>query len=81
LSFARTRQTFPLLDTLGKNLVVLGLGLAVLGAILWAIGCHGGGWLPGDIVVERKNLRFYFPVVTCLALSLVLSLLAWLLRR
>jgi hypothetical protein len=66
---------------LGKNLVVLGIVLAMLGAILWMLGRHGGGWLPGDIVVERKNVRFYFPVVTCLAISLVLSVLAWLLRR
>jgi len=70
------------MDALGKTLVVLGLLLAVLGGLVWVIGRHGGGgWLPGDIVVERKNFRFYFPVVTCLVVSAVLSLIAWWLRR
>ncbi len=69
------------MDTLGKNLVIIGLLLALVGAALWVFGRHGGGLLPGDIVVERKNFRFYFPVVTCLVVSAVLSLLAWLLRK
>jgi hypothetical protein len=69
------------MDSLGKNLVVLGLLLALVGAVLWMFGRHGGGLLPGDIVVERKNFRFYFPVVTCLVVSVVLSFIAWLLRK
>jgi hypothetical protein len=69
------------MDALGKNLVVMGLLLAGVGAVLWIFGRHGGGVLPGDIVVERKNFRFYFPIVTCLVASAVLSLIAWLLRR
>ena len=69
------------MDSLGKNLVIIGLVLAAVGATLWLFGRHGGGLLPGDIVVERKNFRFYFPVVTCLVASVVLSLIAWLLRK
>ena len=61
--------------------MVLGLAIAVAGAVVWLLGRHGGGLLPGDIVVERKNFRFYFPVVTCLVVSAVLSLIAWLFRR
>jgi hypothetical protein len=68
-------------DSLGKNLVVVGLLLAAVGGVLWLLGRHGGGFLPGDIVVERKSFRFYFPVVTCLVVSVVLSAIAWLLRR
>jgi hypothetical protein len=68
-------------DTLGKNLVLIGLVLAAMGAVLWLLGRSGGGFLPGDIVVEKKNVRFYFPIVTCLVFSLVLSLIAWLTRR
>jgi hypothetical protein len=68
-------------DSLGKNLVVMGLLLAAVGVVLWVWGRHGGGFLAGDIVVEKKNFRFYFPVVTCLVVSLVLSAIAWLLRR
>lgn len=68
-------------DSLGKSLVVLGLAITVAGAVVWLLGRHGGGWLPGDIVIERKNFRFYFPVVTCVVISVGLSLLAWLFRR
>jgi Protein of unknown function (DUF2905) len=69
------------MDTLGKNLVVIGLIIAATGVVLWIFGRHGGAFLPGDIVVERKNVKFYFPIVTCIAISLVLSLIAWLTRR
>ena len=68
-------------DSLGKNLVVIGLVIAAVGAALWLFGRAGGGLLPGDIVVEKKNVRFYFPVMTCLVISLVLSAIAWLMRR
>jgi hypothetical protein len=68
-------------DSLGKNLVIIGLTLALVGAALWVFGRNGGGLLPGDIVVERKNVKFYFPVVTCIVVSLVLSVIAWLMRR
>jgi hypothetical protein len=69
------------MDSLGKSLVLFGLVIAGIGAALWIFGRGGGGFLPGDIVIEKKNVRFYFPVVTCLVISLVLSLIAWLTRR
>lgn len=63
-----------LLITLGVLLVVVGL--------LWPwLSKLGLGRLPGDIVVERENGRFYFPLMTSLIVSLVLSLLFWLFRR
>jgi hypothetical protein len=68
-------------DSLGKTLVIVGLVVAAVGAALWVFGRVNGGILPGDIVVERKNFRFYFPVVTCLVVSVVLSAIAWLMRR
>lgn len=68
-------------DALGKNLVFIGLVIAGIGALFWLFGRSGGGFLPGDIVVEKKNVRFYFPIVTCLVISLVLTLIAWLTRR
>ncbi len=62
--------------------------LIVAGAILLIVGLAwpvltriGLGRLPGDIVVERGNLRFYFPIVTSLLISAILSLVAWLFRR
>ena len=63
-------------------LVVLGLVFVVVGATLWKTG--GLGWsgrLPGDMVVQRGNAIFYFPVVTCIVLSLVLTLMGWFFRR
>ena len=69
------------MDSLGKSLLVFGLVIAAIGAALWLFGRSGGGFLPGDIVVERKNVRFYFPIVTCLLISLVLTVIAWLTRR
>ena len=69
------------MDALGRTLVVVGLVVTVLGAALWLSGRSGGGFLPGDVMIERKNVRFYFPIVTCLIASAVLSLIAWLTRR
>ena len=67
---------------LGKLLFRLGLVLMVVGAILWKTGGLGGlGRLPGDIFVQKGNTTFAFPIVTCLVISLVLTLLGWLFRR
>ncbi len=67
---------------LGKSLVLVGLALAAFGALLWlGSGRLGLGKLPGDVVVSRGGTTFYFPVVTCLVLSLVVSALLWLFRR
>lgn len=60
---------------------MFGVTLALLGVGLWLFGRAGGGFLPGDIVIERKHVRFYFPIMTCLIVSAALSLVAWWLRR
>ncbi len=67
---------------LGRILIVLGLGLAALG-LLFVLGgkIPGLGRLPGDIVVRRGNFTFYFPLVTCLLASLLLTLVFSLFRR
>ncbi len=61
--------------------IVIGLVIAVAGAI-WLLAPHIPwlGRLPGDIAIERPNFRFYFPVVTCIALSLLLTAVLWLVR-
>ena len=67
---------------LGKFLVVLGAVIIVLGLLLWS--GVGGSWLgrlPGDIRIERGNSTFYFPIVTCIIISIVLSLIFSLFRR
>lgn len=66
---------------LGKTLVVLGLVVAAIGLVLWSgVGRGWIGRLPGDIHYRRGNFQVYFPIVTCLALSVLLTLLAWLFR-
>ncbi len=67
---------------IGKLLVLLGLAIVVVGALLWSgVGAGWLGRLPGDIRIERENSSFYFPIVTCIVLSLVLTLLVSLWRR
>ena len=68
---------------LGRALIILGAVLVLFGLLLTL----GGrlpfrlGRLPGDIAYQGKNTTFYFPWVTCLLLSVVLSILFWLLGR
>ena len=70
------------MNDLGKLLFIIGIVLVVLGAVIWKTGGLGGlGRLPGDITVHKGSSTFYFPIVTCLLLSAVLSQLAWLFRR
>jgi hypothetical protein len=63
----------------GKLLVVLGIVMVAVGALLSFSGKlpFRLGRLPGDIVYQGRNGSFYFPVVTCILLSAVLSLLMW----
>jgi membrane protein implicated in regulation of membrane protease activity len=70
------------MNDLGKFLVIVGLMLVVIGALLWSgIGKNWLGRLPGDIHYSRGNFSFYFPVVTCLIISIVLTLLFRLFRK
>ena len=62
------------LITVGVLLVVVGLAWPWLSKLPF-------GRLPGDIVIERGQSRFYFPWVSCLAVSVALSLVLWLVRR
>ena len=67
---------------LGRFLIVIGLAIAVIGFILWAgFAPKWLGRLPGDIRIERGNFGFYFPVVTCIVISVILTLIFSLFRR
>ena len=67
---------------IGKFLVIIGIAIVVLGFILWSgIGAGFLGKLPGDIRIERGNSVFYFPIVTCIVISIVLSLIFSFFRR
>jgi hypothetical protein len=70
------------MNEIGKLLVLSGLLMAAVGALLWSgVGRGWLGRLPGDIHYSRGNAHFYFPIVTCLILSALLTLIVWLLRK
>ena len=64
-----------------RFLVVLGLAIAVAGLLWPYLGQLGLGRLPGDIVIERENMTFYFPLMTCLLVSVLFSLIFWVVNR
>ncbi|MEO8026655.1 MAG: DUF2905 domain-containing protein [Bryobacteraceae bacterium] len=68
---------------LGKTLILAGAALMVIGLIVFALERFSIpiGRLPGDIVIRGKNSTFFFPVVTCLLLSVILSAVFWLIGR
>ena len=70
------------MNEIGKLVFVFGLIVAAVGLVLWT--GFGRGWmgrLPGDIQYHKGSFSFYFPIVTCLLLSLLLTFLLWLFRR
>ncbi len=70
------------MNEMGKFLVIAGLLFAAVGALLWS--GFGRGWLgrlPGDIHYSKDNFSFHFPIVTCLILSMLLTLILWLFRK
>jgi hypothetical protein len=64
-----------------RFLVVLGLAIVVAGLLWPYLGQLGLGRLPGDIVIERENMTFYFPLMTCLLVSALFSLVFWVVNR
>ncbi|UCE21556.1 MAG: DUF2905 domain-containing protein [Candidatus Aminicenantes bacterium] len=70
------------MKTLGNVLIVSGILIVILGIILKLSGkLKWIGKLPGDIVIHKGNFTFYFPLMTCLLVSLVLSLLLYLIFK
>jgi len=70
------------LSRLGRLLIFIGMFIAAIGVLFTFVQkIPGLGRLPGDIHIEGKNFSLYFPVATCLLLSLIISLLIWLLTK
>ena len=70
------------MQDVGKLLVIAGLVMAAVGVLLWS--GFGKGWLgrlPGDIHYTKSNFSFHFPIVTCLLVSAVLTLILWPFKR
>jgi hypothetical protein len=64
-----------------RFLVVLGLVIVVAGLLWPYLSQLGLGRLPGDIVIKRENMTFYFPLMTCLLVSALFSLVFWVVNR
>lgn len=70
------------MSDLGRMLIVMGIVIAVVGVVLLLAGRGSGvGRLPGDIYLERGHWTFYFPLGTSIVLSLLLTLVLWLIGR
>jgi hypothetical protein len=66
----------------GKLLILLGIVIVLIGvALLFAHKIPYIGRLPGDIYVKKDNFTFYFPLGTCILISVVMSLIFWLFRK
>jgi hypothetical protein len=67
---------------LGKFVVIIGAIVTLVGLVMWSgFAPKWLGRLPGDIRIERGHSAFYFPIVTCIILSILLSLLFSIFRR
>jgi hypothetical protein len=73
-----------MMTTIGRSLILIGIVFLVLGLIL----TYGDffnflrlGRLPGDISIRRENFQFYFPITTCIVVSLLLTLVIYLLKK
>ena len=69
------------MEGIARLLIFVGFLLVVIGGLLYVGSRLGFGTLPGDIVIRRGNFTFYFPLVTSLLLSIILTVLLNLLRR
>jgi len=66
---------------MSRTLITIGIVVIIVG-LLWPwLQKLGLGRLPGDIAIERGNMRFYFPITTSIVISIIISLLFWLFRR
>jgi NAD/NADP transhydrogenase beta subunit len=65
----------------GPMLIALGVGLILVGLLFWSGSMSWFGKLPGDIRIERETVRIYVPIVSMLLVSVVVSLVLYLVRR
>jgi hypothetical protein len=69
-------------EHIGRVLIVVGLVIVAMGGLLLLSGkLTWFGKLPGDIIIKRENFTFYFPLATCILISIFLSLIFWLLGK
>ena len=68
---------------MGKLIIITGIIIVITGIIIWLLGdkLRFLGKLPGDIRIEKENVRIYIPVTTMILMSIVLSLILWLIQK
>jgi hypothetical protein len=71
------------MQEIGKYVFFLGIVLVVLGALGWRFPnlFQWVGRLPGDVSMQKGHFSFYFPIVTCIVISILLTVVSWLFRR
>jgi hypothetical protein len=70
------------MDGLGKTLIYLGLIVVILGVVISLAGkLPWLGHLPGDISIQRERFSFYFPLGTCILISVIITLVLYFFRR
>jgi H+/Cl- antiporter ClcA len=67
----------------GKYIIIIGAAIVVIGLLVYFFydKLNWFGRLPGDIRIERDNFRFYFPVITMILLSVLISAILWVIRK
>jgi len=65
---------------IGKWLIAIGIAVAVMGGLMLLLGRLGFFRLPGDLQFGGRNWRVYFPIATCIILSIILTLILWLIN-
>lgn len=68
------------MPSIGKILIVVGIVLIVCGVIIY-YNIFNLGKLPGDIIIKKNNFTFYFPIVTCIIISIILTLIFSIFRK
>lgn len=71
------------MSQIGKLIIITGVVLVIIGLIISFAGDKLGwfGNLPGDIKIEKENFKIYFPITTMMLISLILSLIVWVVRK
>jgi len=70
------------MEPLGKSLVLIGISIVLIGVLMWGLSSIPYiGRLPGDIYIRRGNFSFYFPLATCILISIIATILFSLMRR
>ncbi|SDG27957.1 Protein of unknown function [Chitinophaga filiformis] len=72
-----------MMERIGKTIMLIGALLIIAGLLVWLLGdkLRFLGRLPGDIRIERENYRIYIPITTMILVSVVLTLISWVIQR